>query len=154
MTPLGKGGQVPSCPLQHFLLISDFQEEIPVSNTLANITISHIHPWRNKIDQMDVLPLPSLPSDVPWAHLGTLSVPRSSCSALPLPPHWTTVSKPNGRDGKSGTSQVGSNSSWNQEPKSTSSGLSGDRKSPSFQSQSCWSLPGSTNRPLHTAMGK
>lgn len=54
---------------------------------------------------------------------------------------------------ESGTSQVGSNSSWNQEPKATSSGLSCDRKSPSFQGQSCWS-PQQWESPLHAAMGK
>lgn len=59
--------------------------------TLLKHHLLHIHPWRNKTDQTNVLPLPSLPSDVPGAHLGTLSVSRSSCSALALHPNQTDV---------------------------------------------------------------
>lgn len=106
--------------------------------TLPKHHLVHIHPWRNKTDQTNGLPLPSLPSDVPWAQLGMLSVSRSSCSAL-----HCTPTKLMGLE--SSTSQVGSYSFWNQEPKSTSSGSPVRGKA---------LLSKVTTPPLHRAMRK
>lgn len=57
--------------------------------TLLKHHLLHIHPWRNKTDQTNVLPLPSLPSDVPGAHLGTLCFQEFLlCTSTAPQPNW------------------------------------------------------------------
>lgn len=135
MTPLGTGERVTSCSLQHFLCISDFHEEILVTH-YQNITFHTFIPEETKqIRSSLACPFTSIRCAVSPSG-------NSQCFQEFLLCTWT-----------SGTSQVGSNSCWNQEPKPTNSGLPSDRKSPPFQGQSCWS-PRQHNCLLYAAMGK
>lgn len=60
MTPLGTGEQVSPCPLQHFLCISDFQEEILVHITKASPCTHSSLKKQNRSDQWLASPFTSI----------------------------------------------------------------------------------------------